>query len=302
LIEDSLCPPDDSVEQAFGDLIGLATVKNQIRGLRRTLEIEAVQGTIGSPMSRHMAFIGNPGTGKSEVARKLAVILYDIGAVKSRNFVEVGRDDLIDTKSEARTVFKTRKVMEQAFNGVLYVDEAYTLLPSTARPRGRDHGAAALREIARSLPTGNPLVILTGSSLDLQRVLSSDIGFKGHFLTIIQFSDPTPEQIARMFMAKLTEKGLVPGEGVTIPYIESLVKSNTDPEWRADRNGRIADLLLTGIRAEMRKRAIYDDTASRGTFSPIKVLGSGTSRMPVYSPEEVIVTVEDVQNAIANGM
>ncbi|GKY92808.1 hypothetical protein MPSEU_000250400 [Mayamaea pseudoterrestris] len=302
LIEDSLCPPDDPVEQAFADVIGLGTVKNQIRGLRRTLEIEATQDGALSRVPRHLAFIGNPGTGKSQVARKLAGILYDIGAVKSRNFVEASRDDLVDPKSEARTVFKTRKVMEKAISGVLYVDEAYMLLPSTARPRGRDHGAAALREIARSLPSGSPLVILTGSPLDLQRVLSSDIGFKGHFLTTIQFPDPTSEQIARMFLAKLTDKGLVPGEGVTIPYIESLVKSNTDPDWRADRNGCIAELLLTGVRSEMRKRAIWDDTASRGTMSPIKVLSPGSSRMPAYAPEEVIVTVEDVQNAIANGM
>ena len=302
MIEDSLCPPDDPVERAFGDLIGLATVKNQIRGLRRTLEIEAIQGGTSEKVTRHMAFIGNPGTGKSEVARKLAKILYEIGAVKSLNFVEVGRDDFIDSKSEARTVFKTRKIMERAFNGVLYIDEAYTLLPSTARPRGRDHGAAALREVARSLPSGNPLVILTGSPLDLQRVLSSDIGFKGHFLTTIQFPDPTPEQIARMFIAKVTDKGLVPGEGVTVPYIENLIKANTDTDWRTDRNGRIADLLLTGVRAEMRKRAIWDDTASRGTLSPIKVLSPGSSRMPAYAPEEIMVTVEDVQNAISNGM
>jgi hypothetical protein len=302
VIEDSLCPPDDPVETSFGDLIGLDTVKNQIRGLRRTLEIEVTQGGSISSMSRHMAFVGNPGTGKSEVARKLANILYEIGAVKSRNFVECGREEFIDSKSEARTVFKTRKVLERAFGGVLFIDEAYTLLPSTARPRGRDHGAAALREIARSLPTGNPFVILTGAPLDLQRVLSSDIGFKGHFLTTVLFPDPTPEQIARIFLAKLALKGLVAGEGVSVPYLADLIKTNTDPEWRVDRNGHIADLLLTGVRSEIRKRAFWDDTASRGTLSPIKVLSPGSSRMPAFAAEEVMVTVEDVQNAIVNGM
>ena len=111
------------------------------------------------------------------MARILADVFFAIGAVQSRNFIEVGRNDFIDRKSEARTVFKTRKVLERAAGGVLYVDEAYTLLPSTARPRGRDHGAAALRELARALPMGNPIVILTGTPLDLQRILSSDIGF-----------------------------------------------------------------------------------------------------------------------------
>ena len=178
------------------------------------------------------------------MARILADVFFAIGAVQSRNFIEVGRNDFIDRKSEARTVFKTRKVLERAAGGVLYVDEAYTLLPSTARPRGRDHGAAALRELARALPMGNPIVILTGTPLDLQRILSSDIGFKGHFLTRLEFPDPTPEQIARMFMSKLAGKGLVPAEGVTVEYLAELFVTNTDPEWRNERNGRVADLLL----------------------------------------------------------
>jgi hypothetical protein len=302
IIEDSLCPSDDPVEVALSDLIGLASVKNQLRGLRRTLELEVAKRGNVSRISRHLAFVGNAGTGKSTVARKLASIMYEIGATTTRNFVEAGRDDLIDKKSEARTVFKTRRALELASGGVLFVSEAYTLLPSTARPRGRDHGAAALREIARALPSGNTVVVLTGTPLDLQRILSSDIGFKGHFLTRIEFPDLTTVQIARIFMSKLNTKGLVPAEGVTIEYLSELIKSNTDPAWRTDRNGLIADLLLTGVRAELKGRVAWDDAASKGTLSPIRMLSPGTSRMPANSPEEVFVTVEDVQNAIVNGM
>jgi SpoVK/Ycf46/Vps4 family AAA+-type ATPase len=257
-----LCPPDDAVEIALSRIIGLETVKNQVRGLRRTIEKEKVSGGIKT-MPRHLTFVGNPGTGKTTVARALANILFDIGVVKTRTFVEVGRDDLIDHKSEARTVFKTRKVLERAAGGVLLLQEAYTLLPSTARPRGRDHGAAALRELSRSFPTSDHVVILTGAPLDLQRVLSSDIGFKGHFLTRIEFPDQTPSQIARIFMSKLKEKGFVAAEGVTVEYLAGLITSNTDPEWRTERNGRIADLLMVGVRAELKKRMVWDDAASK---------------------------------------
>lgn len=290
------------MEVALSHLIGLETVKNQVRGLRRTLEKELASGNRLNNLPRHMAFVGNPGTGKSTVARAMAKIMYEIKAVKTRNFVEVGREDLIDRKSEARTVFKTRKVIEKAAGGVLFLQEAYTLLPSTARPRGRDHGAAALRELARVFPTGDPVVILAGAPLDLQRVLSSDIGFKGHFLTRIEFPDPTPSQIARIFMAKLNEKGLIPAEGVTVDYLAELIKSNTDPEWRQERNGRIADLLMVGVRAELKKRIVWDDAASKGSLSPLKILSPGSSRMPAFAPEEVFVTVEDIQNSIVNGM
>jgi SpoVK/Ycf46/Vps4 family AAA+-type ATPase len=314
VIEDSLCPPDDPVEGALANIIGLDTVKHQIRGLRRTLEMRAAaksgnaHGVInkrmaGDEIPKHLAFVGNPGTGKRTLAKLLGPIFFDMGMVRNRTFIEIsGRDELIDRKSEARTVFKTRQILEQAAGGVLLIHEAYTLLPSSARPRGRDHGAAALREIARALPQSDPLVILTGSPMDLQRILSSDIGFKTHFSTRIEFPDPTPIQIARIFMHKLTEKGLVPAEGVTVPYLAELIGTNTEPEWRLERNGNIADLLMTGIRSELKKRKLWDDTTSKASMSPMKFLSPGSSRIPAFAPEEVFVTVEDIQNAIVNGL
>jgi hypothetical protein len=303
LIEDALCPPDDTVEIALSKLVGLEAVKNQIRGMRRTIELVKTSqgGTVAHPA--HIVLEGNPGVGKSMVANILARVLFEIGVVKTQNFVRAGRDDLIDRKSEARTITKTRKVLEVAKGGVLVLDEAYTLLPSTARPRGRDHGGAALREIARTLPTGNPLVILIGGALELQRILSSEIGFKSHFLTRIEFPDPTPSQIARIFMGKMGEKGLVPGDGVTVDYLAELISTNTDEDWRLERNGRIAELLLNGVRAELRKRFHFNDESSKVSFSPIKMMSPGaSSRMPAATPDEIFVTVEDVQNAIVNGM
>jgi len=255
-------------------MIGLECVKNQIRGLRRTMEIVGKTAVVDVP--RHIVFVGSPGTGKASVARSLAQMYYEMGAVK------------------------TRKVLEKAAGGVLFLREAYTLLPSTARPRGRDHGAAALRELSRTFPTGDPIVILSGLPLDLQRVLSSDIGFKNHFLTRIEFPNPTPEQIARIFMAKLSKLGLVPAEGVTVEYLTELITSNTDPDWRQERNGGIADLLIVGVRSELKKRTVWDDAASKGSLSPMKILSPGSSRMPAFAPEEVFVTVEDVQNSIVN--
>eukprot|EP00522_Entomoneis_paludosa_P008967 CAMPEP_0172454348 /NCGR_PEP_ID=MMETSP1065-20121228/11370_1 /TAXON_ID=265537 /ORGANISM="Amphiprora paludosa, Strain CCMP125" /LENGTH=568 /DNA_ID=CAMNT_0013206665 /DNA_START=56 /DNA_END=1762 /DNA_ORIENTATION=+ len=301
IIEDSLAPSDDPVEGgALSKLVGLDVVKAQMRGLRRTLELKTGEETI-PVATRHLALVGNPGTGKKMVAKMWQSVLQSMGVV-NRNFVVCGRDDFVDRKSEARTVFKTRRILDSAAGGVLLIPEAYTLLPSAARPRGCDHGAAALRELTRALPIGDPVIIMTGVPLDLQRILSSDIGFKSHFLTRLEFPDLTPEQIARIFLQKLTFAGLVPAEGVTVEYLAELIASNTEPEWRSERNGRIADLLLTGVRAELRKRQFWDDTASKGSLSPMKILSPGSSRMPAYMPEEVFVTVEDIQNAIVDGM
>jgi hypothetical protein len=296
MIEDALCPPDDEIEVALSQLIGNDALKNQIRGLRRTLEMEGSNRIV----PRHMAIVGNIGTNMDIIARTLVPLLYKMGAVKTPNVVEASREDFIDRKSEARTVFKTRRILEKASGGVLFIDEAYTLLPSTARPRGRDHGAAALREIARSLPSGSPLVLMTGSPKELQRILSSEIGFKGHFLTRLELPDPTPSQIARQFISKLSKKGLVAGEGLTVKYLAELIENNTDEEWRVDRN--MAELLVQGVRSEMRKRQTVADDTSRHSMSPMKLITPGSQRMPSLKPEEIYVSVEDVQNAIVNGM
>lgn len=208
LIEDSLLPPDDEVEWLLSKIIGLDPVKNMIRGFRRTIEME--KNGASSPsrvLPKHLAIVGNPGCGKTFVATLLAQIMHKIGAVPSANIMSVGREELVDRKSESRTIQKTRKVIEKANGGVLFVDEVYTLLPSMARPRGKDFGPSALRELARGLNSGNPLVILAGYSADLQRVLAADIGFKGNFLTRVEIPDPSSSEIARMFFYKTFPEG-----------------------------------------------------------------------------------------------
>mmetsp|Transcript_46813 Transcript_46813/g.141798 ORF Transcript_46813/g.141798 Transcript_46813/m.141798 type:complete len:612 (-) Transcript_46813:52-1887(-) len=304
-IEDALIPPDDEVETMLSKIIGLDHVKNQMRGLRRTIELDKLAGPNRRErtLPRHIALVGNPGSGKTYVARILVSLLHKIGAVPTPNFVEAGRDELVDRKSEARTTQKARRVLERASGGVLFIDEAYTLLPSGARSRGRDHGAAALKEIARSLPSGGPLVVLAGYPGDLQRVMASNIGFKSNFLLRVELPDPSPAEVSRMFLMKLGQKGYVPGEGLSVEYLSELIEGNTDEDWRAERNGRVADLLLQAVRAEVKRRVAGGETESRGSLSPFRALPSPSSqKVPTCPPEEIIVTVEDVQNAVVNGL
>lgn len=305
MIEDALVPPDDEVEGVLAKIIGLDTVKNQIRGLRRTIELEKLgierTGRVDAVLPRHLAFVGNPGSGKTYVAETILPLFYKIGAVSSPNVVLACRDDLVDRKSESRTIAKTKRVLEKASGGVLFVDEAYNLFPSTARPRGRDHGAAALREIASCMPTGSPLVILSGYAEDLDRVLAASI-IKTTVLLRVEFSDPSPADVARMFLAKLGGKGLVPGDGLSVEYLSELIMSNTDVEWRSERNGRISDLLLNAVRNEI-KRRVEGGVETESKASTWKALPSPVQeKVPMNPPEEVVVTVEDVQNAIVNGL
>jgi len=297
-IEDSLVPPDDPVEVQLSEIIGLDAIKNQIRGLRRTIEVDNQRGLKPgeSDRPRHFILTGNPGCGKTYAARLLLPLLYKIGAVPTESYIEVGRNELVDARSEERTIEKTQAVLERARGGVLFVDEIYNLLPSHGRQGSQDHGPAALKVLASTaLPTGDPLIILAGYALDLQRIVSSDIGFKGGFLLRMELPDPTPFELARMVATKLGMKGYVLGEGLTARYIADAISSMGE-DWRVERNGRVADDLVHSIRMEVRKKAAAAGN-DMATMSPTMAM-----RMPIVLPEEVTITVEDFQNAFRNGI
>jgi hypothetical protein len=221
--------------------------------------------------------------------------MHKIGAVKTESIVEVGRDELVDARSEERTIEKTLKVLERARGGVLFIDEVYNLLPSHGRQGNQDHGPAALKTIAEALPKGDPLVFLAGFSLDLQKVINTDIGFKNRFLLRMELPDPTPFELARMVASKLGRKGYVLGEGLTARYIADAISSMGD-DWRADRNGRVADDLVHSIKLEIKKKVATGNDV--GTLSP----NQQVIRMPVILPEDITITVEDFQNAFRNGI
>ena len=295
-IEDSLVPPDDPVEVALSEIIGLDAIKNQIRGLRRTIEVDRLRGLKAGECDRprHFILTGSPGCGKTYAANVLLPLLYKIGAVPSEKCITVSRNDLVDARSEERTIEKTMRVLDRARGGVLFVDEIYNLLPSNGRQGSQDHGPSALKVLADSLPGGDALIILAGYALDLQRIVSSDIGFKGRFLLRLELPDPTPFELARMVATKLGRRGYILGEGLTPRYIADAILSMGD-DWCLDRNGRVADDLVHAIRMELRKKVVSGNDI--GTLSPAL-----SSRMPIAMPEEVIVTVEDFQNAFRNGI
>jgi SpoVK/Ycf46/Vps4 family AAA+-type ATPase len=295
-IEDSLVPPDDPVEVQLAAIIGLDAIKNQVRGLRRTIEVDRLRGLKPGECDRprHFVLTGNPGCGKTYAARLLLPLMHKIGAVPSASYVEADRSDIVDARSEERTVEKTRRLLERARGGVLFIDDMYNLLPSNGRLGSQDHGPAALKVLASALPTGDPLIITTGYALDLQRILSSDIGFKGRFLLRLELPDPTPFELARMVASKLGQRGYVLGEGLTARYIADAI-SSMGAEWRIERNGRVADDLVHSIKMEVKRKATSGNDV--GTISPMM-----SSRVPVLMPEEVTITVEDFQNAFRNGL
>ena len=303
-LENALVPPDDAVEVALSKIIALDSVKNHVRGLRRTIEINAkTPASLNDRvLPRHLVLIGAPGTGKTYVARMLMPLLHLIGAVSKPVFVEASRDDLVDRRSPQKTLEKTRKVLQSAKGGVLFVDEAYTLLPSLARPRNRDHGEVVLRELAKALPSGDPLLILAGYPSDLELVMASDIGFRGNFLLKLELPDLTPTELSQVFFLKLQSKGFIPSESLSIPYLTSILERSTDAGWRAERNGHLVDALLNSVRLEMKKRRLVEMDAVSVGRSPIKLSAPGSNAISNFDVEDVIVSAEDVKNALDRGI
>jgi SpoVK/Ycf46/Vps4 family AAA+-type ATPase len=312
VVEDAVTPARDEVERLLSKIVGFDEIKNQMRGLRRTIELNRDStDNVERKLPPHLCLIGNVGSGKTFVARILGEILHRIGAVDKDVFLEVGRNELVE-KSEAKTIEKTKLILERARGGVLFVDEAYTMLPSTARrgsSRG-DHGAAALRTIAEALPNNDPFIILSGFSSDLQLLLTNNAaGFKSYFLMQVELPDAAPISISEMFMSKAKAKGFIFAEGVTLEYIAELIQDNTKPEWRAGRNGRVSELLLSAVRSMIKHRNDHsNDRKDRHgrSVSParsvVPVLSPISHRFPVSAPEDVVVTVEDMQNAFVNGL
>ena len=121
-------------------------------------------------------------------------------------------------------------------------------------------------------------------------------------MTRIEIPDQTVYEIARMFFSKMIQKCLIPGEGLTIQFVANMMESNMEDEWKAERNGHIADLLLKAVRTELKNKLVGGDAFSKESVSPRKLLAQPGQKLPINTVEEILVTCEDVQSAIVGGL
>jgi len=236
--------PLEAIEQELDSIVGMAEVKTQLRTLRRTLEVDARRRAVGAPRRlqdpRHMIFRGAPGTGKTSVARLVGRLLHTLGVTKSTNFVEVQRSDLV-AEHVGQTGPKTRKMIEQARGGVLFVDEAYRLVKSAD---GKDFGPEAIEEIMQDMTTGDPLVIMAGYRDDMRKFLDANAGLARRFPITIDFPNYTTEELAAIFELKLHTAGFRLAPGVTSREVAEALSKHTTEEYRGMRNGGVAEALL----------------------------------------------------------
>lgn len=283
----------DQVESLLASIVSVDHIKSQVRGLRRSTEIADLRESLipatvpatrvftsttllppalsddsSRPRSSHMVFIGNPGTGKSAVARLLAKTYHELGILRKPRFLEVERMDLVG-RTPAQTTTKTVQILEDARGGILFIDEAYTLSMATKRSKS-DAGLDAIKELVRAMDDAVhaeeddtfPLVILSGFPQEMQNFLASQGNFRKRFALSFEFPDYTCTELAQIFVDLCYTKGFELDDSLDAKVLSELLERETTVEWRAERNGRVCEFLLTGARTEVRKRirsATFDD-------------------------------------------
>jgi len=178
------------------ELVGLVPVKSRVRDICALLLIDTLRKQAGlstGPPSLHMNFTGNPGTGKTTVALRMAQILHRVGYVRKGHLVAVTRDDLVG-QYIGHTAPKTREVLKRAMGGVLFIDEAYYLY----RPENeRDYGQEAIEILLQEMENSREdlVVILAGYKDRMDRFFRSNPGLSSRIAHHIDFPDYTDEEL-----------------------------------------------------------------------------------------------------------
>lgn len=180
-------------------LIGLEVVKSKVNDLIAYQKVQVLreqQGMHSQKGTLHMAFTGNPGTGKTTVARIVGRIYKKIGLLSKGHFVEVSRTDLI-AGYQGQTALKVKKIIEQSKGGVLFIDEAYSI---TENDHSDSYGRECLTELTKALEDyrDDLVVIVAGYSKPMEHFFASNPGLKSRFNTFIEFPDYSANELYNM--------------------------------------------------------------------------------------------------------
>ena len=251
----------DAVKAEMDKIVGLKEIKDYILSLEKNYKVQEMRKAQGLPVSNvsmHMIFTGNPGTGKTTIARLVSKYLKAIGVLSGGQLVEVSRGDLVG-KYVGHTAPLTMQVIKSAIGGVLFIDEAYSLY------RGKDDsfGLEAIDTLVKGMEDNRDdlIVILAGYTKEMATFLTANSGLQSRFPNIIEFPDYSGEELTEIAQINATSRGYRLSEDAKAALLDyfCVVQAMDD---RSSGNGRLArNVIESAILAQSRRVLDQSDAA-----------------------------------------
>ena len=257
----------DAIRAEINELVGLAPVKEYVFGLADNLQVQqrrAAAGLKTASLSMHMIFTGNPGTGKTTIARLVAKYLKAIGALKGGQLVEVTRADLVG-RYTGHTAPLTNSVIESALGGVLFIDEAYSLY----RGEQDSFGLEAIDTLVKGMEDHRDelVVILAGYTKEMEIFLTANSGLASRFPNKIEFPDYTAEELLQITHVQAKNKGYRLAESCTQPLLGYYARWQA-ADARTAGNGRLARNTLEKAIFHQSRRLVAEPAAALDLLLP----------------------------------
>ena len=269
-------------------LIGLKSVKEDVSTMVNLLKVRQKRKENSlkvNDMSLHMVFTGNPGTGKTTVARLIAKIYKELGVLSKGNFVEASREDLV-AGYVGQTAIKTKKKIEEARGGVLFIDEAYSL-----NGDGKDFGNEVISTLLKEMEDnrGDLTVIVAGYPDLMEAFLKSNPGLKSRFNKFINFNDYSEEELEQIYELMSKEEGYTISADVKSVLSEKILEVKKAEEKQGDfANARSIRNIFEKSVANQANRLVQEDDFSIGSLQSISVDDIKLVSCDVKKEEKVI--------------
>ncbi|TIQ37940.1 MAG: CbbX protein [Mesorhizobium sp.] len=275
----------DVLAELDRELIGLAPVKRRIRETAALLLVERARRRMGlahETPTLHMSFTGNPGTGKTTVALRMADLLHRLGYIRKGHLVSVTRDDLVG-QYIGHTAPKTKEILKKAMGGVLFIDEAYYLY----RPENeRDYGQEAIEILLQVMENQRDdlVVILAGYAQRMDRFFESNPGFRSRIAHHIDFPDYSDDELLRIAEQMLDQQNYLFDTKAIAAMADYIARRRAQPHFanaRSIRNAldrarlRQANRLFECAKGPLDAKALSTISAEDITASRVFALNPG---------------------------